>query len=129
MTRRSKVSGIKKQLAGNLKRHYRLGKDLLNTRDPLIVGWLDRRYAECRKGNCKCTRGEKHGPFLYARLQLENRKVYRYVGKAEDASLVGSITRYSNFRQTLARWRSLYREVDQEWVHLEHALTQRLKKK
>jgi hypothetical protein len=128
MTISAKVSGLKKLIAGDLKRHRRLGKDILDARPPLVVGWLDRRYTECRKGNCRCTRGEKHGPFLYARLQLGDKKVYRYVGKAEDASLVGAITRYGDFRKNLARWRQLYRQLDKEWVQLERALTQRLKK-
>jgi hypothetical protein len=60
---------------------------------------------------------------------LGNRNVYRYIGKAEDLSLARSISHYGNFRQILARWRSLYRQLDKEWARLEHSLTQRPPKK
>lgn len=128
MMKRLTTARLKQQTSQNLKRHLRLGKDLLNIRGPLVVGWLDRRYTECRKGNCKCTQGRKHGPFLYARLRLKDRNVYRYVGKPEDMPLVRCITRYAEFRKILARWRSLYRQLDQEWAHLERSLIERPKK-
>lgn len=113
---------IRQYLVSNLKEHFRLGKALIRFRGPFIRGWLDLRYTQCRKGGCKCTRGQPHGPFLYATLKLNGKKVYRYVGKPEDASLAKRIKNYQDFRGKLARLRKISRAIDAGYKRLEKSL-------
>ena len=125
MIRYQRASQIRQRLDNQLRGYFGLGKALLQIRGPLKMGWLHVRYTACRKGNCKCTRGQKHGPFLYASLRAGGKIVQRYVGKSEDESLVRKIKDYQDFREKLARFRKHHREVDAGWIQLERSLMQR----
>lgn len=118
-------SRIRQRLADQIRDYFGLGKALLQIRGPLRMGWLHVRYTSCRKGNCKCTRGQKHGPFLYASIPVRGKTVQRYVGKSADAFLVREIKNYQDFREKLARFRKHHREVDAGWIRLERSLTRR----
>lgn len=39
--------------------------DELATLGPVLRASVVERYTQCGKGQCKCMRGEKHGPFSY----------------------------------------------------------------
>ena len=50
---------------GELRRErYRLEKEIVDylSRNKLIAGTPVEKYKACNKGNCRCTRGELHGP-------------------------------------------------------------------
>lgn len=114
---------VRQRLSQNLKQQRTIGRALIRFRGPFVMGWLHLRYAQCRKGGCQCTKGRPHGPFLYATLRVKGRNVYRYVGKADDASLVRRIKNYQEFRQKLADFRKLVRGIDADWNHLEKSFT------
>ena len=119
------IPRIRQDQAQRLKRQAALGRALIRFRGPFVPGWLHLRYTECRKGGCKCTKGEPHGPFLYATLLLKGKKVYRYVGKPSDAALARRIKNYQEFREKLAEFRRLHREMEVDWKRLEHSPTKR----
>jgi len=114
---------IRRQIARQLKEQIILGSALIKFRGPIVKGWLNLRYAQCRKGNCQCTKGRPHGPFLYATMRVKGKNVYRYVGKTDDGSLVRQIKDYQDFRQKLARLRKLSSEIDSQYRKLESKLT------
>ena len=114
---------IRQRISQGLKAQRTIGRALIRFRGPFIMGWLHLRYAQCRKGNCQCTQGRPHGPFLYATVRIKGKNVYRYVGKADDASLVRRIRNYQDFREKLARFRRLSREIDADWKRLEQSFT------
>lgn len=116
-------SKIRQRVSARLKEEYRLGKALMGFRGPFVMGWLDLRYTECRKGQCKCTQGRPHGPFLYATLRKNGKKFYQYVGKPKDTALVQRIKSYQEFRDKLGRFRKTYRTIDADWRQLEESLT------
>lgn len=117
------TAAIRQRIVLGLKEQRTIGRALIRFRGPFVMGWLHLRYAQCRKGNCQCTRGRPHGPFLYATLRLKGKNVYRYVGKADDAALVRRIKNYQDFRQKLARFRKLSRQIDADWNRLEKSFT------
>ncbi len=114
---------VRQRIMRRMREQYGLGKALIRFRGPFVMGWLNLRFAQCRKGNCQCTKGRPHGPFLYATLRIKGKNVYRYVGKPGDAALARRIKDYQDFRQKLARFRKLYREVDADWKRFEASLT------
>lgn len=118
-------AGIRQRISQDLSAQRSIGRALIRFRGPFVMGWLHLRYAQCRKGNCQCTKGRPHGPFLYATIRVKGKNVYRYVGKADDASLVRRIKDYQEFREKLARFRKLYREIDGDFKRLERAFTRR----
>lgn len=116
-------SKIRQGLSQAFKEHLYLGRALIRFRGPFVMGWLHLRYTQCRKGQCKCTQGQPHGPFLYATLHKNGKTVYRYLGKPEDTGLVQRIKHYQEFRNKLARFRKLYRTMEAGWKQLERSLT------
>lgn len=114
---------IRQRISQHLKTQRTIGRALIRFRGPFVMGWLHLRYAQCRKGNCQCTKGRPHGPFLYATVRVDGKNLYRYVGKADDASLVRRIKNYQDFRDKLARFRRVSREIDADWKRLEKVFT------
>lgn len=117
---------VRQRISQHLKSQIAIGRALIRFRGPFVMGWLHLRYAQCRKGNCQCTKGRPHGPFLYATIRGKGKNVYRYVGKPTDTSLRGRIKNYQDFREKLARFRKLFREIDADWKRLEQSLTRPL---
>ena len=116
-------SRIRQRLSQEIQDYLDLGKALLAVRGPLILGWLHVRYTSCRKGNCKCTQGKPHGPFLYASLKRRGGAVVqRYVGKSEDDLLVRRIKGYREFRQQIKRLQKLQDQLAGDWKRLEKSL-------
>ena len=116
------ASRLRQHLAQDLREHFDLGKALIAARGPLVRGWLHVRYTSCRKGRCKCTRNEKHGPFLYASLHLGPKILQTYVGKPEDQALVRHLQNYKDFRNKLGRWRKLHAQIETAWKRFEKSL-------
>lgn len=95
---------------------------IMKFRRKLVAGTLLERYTECRKGNCKCTRGEPHGPFLYMAVYIKGKLRHRYVGKAEDKSVVEGLRRYRGFQTRLERIRKINKELNVLWNRLRKEL-------
>ncbi len=63
-----------------------------------LPGTLRAELVRCGKRTCRCSSGERHGPYLYRRWREGGRQCREYV-KASDAEHV---------REGLAEWRRLY---------------------
>ena len=53
--------------------------DELGTLGPVLRATVIERFTQCGKGNCKCMRGEKHGPSYYLAVSYakgRTRQVY-----------------------------------------------------
>ena len=69
-------------------------------------------FTACRKGNCKCTKGKKHGPYLYLRQKITGKYQQRYAGKESDKLIVKRVRAYMDFQDTLALLRKVNKEID-----------------
>lgn len=92
-----------------------LEDQLMSVRGKLVEGCLYERYTQCRKGNCKCTKGKPHGPFLYMSLIRRGKSKYRYVGKKEDRQIVDGLRRHKEFYLLLKRLRKTYKKTNDLW--------------
>jgi len=115
-------SKIRQQLFSLIQDQFALQKTLAQSRDKMVKGSLFQCYTACRKGQCKCTQGKKHGPFLYVAVGVKGKTVQRYVGKKEDEGLVRKLKNYREFRQQRHELNRLNRQIDQEWNRLEESL-------
>lgn len=48
---------------------------------PTAEGAYVLEYIRCGKPNCKCARGELHGPYWYLHRKIGGRTAKRYIGK------------------------------------------------
>lgn len=117
------TSRIRQKLAQLRRERDGLEQQLISFRSGLVVGCLSERYTECRKGNCKCTQGKPHGPFLYMSVYKGKGARYRYVGKKEDQKIVEGLRRYKRFQSLLEKLRKVGKEINLLWNCYREELT------
>lgn len=103
---------IRKKISLLQKERSLLENNLMQIRSKMEAGSLFQIYTACRKGNCKCTRGEKHGPFLYLSQKVDGKLKQRYVGKKSDESTVKKVRAYMQYQDKLAALRKIYGKID-----------------
>jgi len=106
------ISDIRKKIITLQKQRQDLELKLIRSRSKMEKGSIISIYTACRKGNCKCTRGEKHGPFLYLNQITRGKLIQRYVGKESDKPTVKRVNAYMDYQKTLAKVRKITKEVD-----------------
>ena len=63
-----------------------------------VQGSLEARFVKCGRANCKCARGELHGPYFYHRYRSEGRRRRRYVKESKLEALRAGIAEYREQR-------------------------------
>lgn len=102
----------------------RLEGELLRlSRQVLVRGSLVPMYKACKKGGCKCTRGELHGPFWYLSWSEEGRTRMRFVRVAGQARVRAAAQRYRRWRQVRAQLVKLHAQLLAGLDALERAAT------
>jgi hypothetical protein len=76
---------------------------MMLTHQPLVGGSLIAKYKRCNKGNCRCTRGELHGPFWYLSQTIQGRTVMHFIRAAEVARVRPAYLRTKQWRQRRAQ--------------------------
>jgi hypothetical protein len=106
------ISKIRTNIIALQKRRLDLEYILIRYRKKMEPGSLIKVFTSCRKGNCKCTKGEKHGPFLYLNQKISGKYTQRYIGKESDIPTVKRVQAYMDFQDTLATLRKINKEID-----------------
>lgn len=78
-------------------------------------GSLQQQWVRCGKVNCKCSRGELHGPYFYLFVSMSDGILKAYV-RREDAPLIRAAIaerkhRHSSFRSELRQAHNLLRQM------------------
>ncbi len=107
------ISEIRKRVTWLQKDREAIELKCIRTRSDMEAGSLVKQYKACNKGNCKCTRGELHGPFLYLNQKIEGKSKSRYVGKDSDKPTVKKVKAYMQYQDRLAKIRKINKELDQ----------------
>ena len=56
-----------------------------------LEGYLEAQMVRCGKANCKCSKGELHGPYYIRRWERRGKKCSKYVKKGELSSIKAGI--------------------------------------
>lgn len=118
---------IRKKISLLQKERSFLENNLMQIRSKMEAGSLFQIYTACRKGNCKCIRGEKHGPFLYLSQKVDGKLKQRYVGKKIDESTVKKVRTYMQYQDKLAALRKIYGKIDTLFNQYREILIERRK--
>jgi len=77
-----KIGGImkidKRKIAGLKRRRKNLVEKLVNLH-AVMPGSLYKRFTECGNANCRCKKGQRHGPHYYIAVMMEGRQRQFYV--------------------------------------------------
>ena len=112
--------------AGQLRRlRYRLENELLSglSRKKLVAGTPVEKYKACNKGNCKCTRGELHGPTYYISRKEGKKTKMIYIRQALWPKVEEKIKRYQRWRSLRARIVKINQEILLILDKMEKAIT------
>ena len=88
-----------------------LERIVLNTGKQLPV-WITSQYTYCKKGNCKCTRGQPHGPFYYIFFKMAGKVVHKYLPENKFNSISGQANAYKSYNQRIARINKINKEIE-----------------
>ena len=104
------ISGLRKQVSDLSKKRQDYINRVLNTK-PFIAAQVYERFKKCGNPNCKCSRGELHGPFLWIYQKKKDKKVISTtVTKEKSAEAKELAERY----KVLINLRQQIREADQK---------------
>ena len=78
--------------------------------DPL-PGVLRAEWVRCGKPNCRCARGELHGPYLYRRWREAGRQRRSYVRLAGAAQVVEALDEWHRLHPPARSMRSLLADL------------------
>jgi len=106
------IPQIRTNIIALQKRRLDLELILIRTRKKMEAGSLVKVFTSCRKGNCKCTKGEKHGPYIHLKQKINGKYKQRYAGKESDKPIVKRVRAYMDFQDTLALLRKINKEID-----------------
>ena len=90
---------------------------------PMVHGLPHEVYRKCGKHNCKCARGELHGPYNALSVNKEGGHRIVMVKQADSGSIMKQSRRYKYFQQTLARIRKINKEIDETLEQIKGAAT------
>jgi hypothetical protein len=75
-----------------------------------LKGGLEQRYVRCGRSNCKCSKGELHGPYYIRRWQRHGQRRSKYVKKSDVSATFQACLEYKRDRQET---RELIREINE----------------
>jgi len=104
------ISALRKKIYELNKRRFDAISRVLHTK-PYIAAQVYERYKKCGSPNCKCAKGELHGPYLWIYQKKKGQKVISTtVAKGKAAEAKEMARRY----EELLRLRQQIRESDQK---------------
>ena len=75
-----------------------------------LRGGLEARFIRCGRSNCKCAKGELHGPYYLRRWQRGGKRRSKYVKKGEVSATFAACLAYKRDRQET---RELIRQINE----------------
>lgn len=77
----------------------------------MLQGYITSEMKTCGKPNCKCARGELHGPYYYLRGRFDGEHWRQYVSKKDLPDVTRRCEAYRQFQAELAAGRAKHRAV------------------
>jgi hypothetical protein len=122
---------LRKKIGRLRRERYYLENKLLNafSYKRLIAGTPVEKYKKCNKGNCRCTRGELHGPTYYISRKEDHKTKMIYIRQSLWPEVREKVYRYKKWRQARARMVQINQEILSLIDQMEKAITVEVKKK
>lgn len=102
-------NGIRPQVLALEKECHLLLRSLTRPR-PMVSGGLVERWVVCGKAGCRCSTGERHGPYYYRSVLVSGRPRLEYLGRDEQPD-VPLLKRYQGYQRQMARLNAIHREL------------------
>jgi hypothetical protein len=80
-----------------------------------LPGAVCRQMVRCGRENCKCSKGELHGPFHYRFYYVAGKLRKKYVRKQD---LLAVIKACSVYKEQRVVWRTMIKDAQNQWREL-----------
>jgi hypothetical protein len=87
------------------------GEKLMKALPKSLSGVVCRQWVRCGRPNCRCARGELHGPYFYHFARENGRLRKRYVRPAEVEGVRAACQARQRQRRELADWQEWCRQM------------------
>jgi hypothetical protein len=78
----------------------------------LVYGLPHKVFRKCGKNNCKCKRGELHGPYYALSVNKEGKQKIVMIKKADHKHILKQAGRYQYYQKKLVQIRKINKEID-----------------
>lgn len=82
-----------------------------NLQHKTLPGYVRSEYVKCGKSNCRCARGELHGPYFYHFTWADGRRFKFYVRREDVAAVRAACESYRAMQAELRIGRLQFRAV------------------
>lgn len=96
----------------------------LSTKIEPLSGAIDARFLRCGKANCKCAKGDLHGPYYVRRWREYGKRYSKYVKKSDVSATFQAVFEYRKSRQET---REMVRSINEAGNTLLRAMREMLR--
>ncbi len=79
---------------------------------PMIAGSIYQSYRTCYYPNCRCRRGQRHGPYATISYAIDGKHYSRPIRRDELPDVRAKASAYKRFQKAITAWRALCRECE-----------------
>lgn len=99
------MNKTKKQDTDNIEKMYEKLKSKTYTLGDLAFGTIQSRWNVCGKQNCKCKRGEKHGPYPYLAFSSneKGKMISVFIPEDDVPDIENRLKNFQNLREDLEK--------------------------
>jgi hypothetical protein len=77
----------------------------------MVSGSLYSTYKKCGNKNCRCAKGELHGPFNYISKRVDGKTILTFVRKADERKITEEAQNYREYIKVIAKLNKLDKKI------------------
>lgn len=104
------ISSLRKNIYSLERQRKIIINYLLNAHD-MIDGSIYTVYKKCGNKNCRCAKGELHGPFKYLSKKVDGLTKLTFIRKADEADIEIKATSYRKYINHMARLSKIDKKI------------------
>lgn len=104
------ISKVRQQIHNKNKQRTLLLSKIMKL-EPFIAAQVYERFKKCGNKNCKCSRGELHGPFIWL---YQNKKGQKLISTSIKKEVAKEASELAKNYKTLCEYRKEVRKIDEQ---------------
>ncbi len=104
------ISALRKKIYLLEQQRQKVISYLLHPKE-MVSGSIYSTYKKCGNKNCRCARGELHGPFNYLSKRVDGKTVLSFVRKVDESQIISKAGHYRDYIRAMARLNRLDKRI------------------
>ncbi|MBC8386692.1 MAG: hypothetical protein H8E13_01385 [Actinobacteria bacterium] len=100
------ISNIRKKIHFLEQQKKKTLTYLLHPKD-MVSGSIYSSYKKCGNKNCRCAKGDLHGPFNYLSKKTDGRTKLTFIRRADEDKIIGQAENYRKYTKAMAKLNKL----------------------